>query len=107
MYAIVDIDGNQYVVEKDKEVRIDKLSDVPKNNKLEFDKVLLYRNEKEIMVGTPYVKGCTITADYIKDIKDKKVIVFKFKRRKRSKRTKGHRQIYSVIKINDIKISSK
>lgn len=105
MYAIFEINGEQYIAEKGKELKVDKIDKVPEDKKLTFDKVLLFRNDKEILVGTPYVKNVTIYANYVKDVKSAKVIVFKYKRRKRYRRKKGHRQIYSVIKIEDIKVT--
>lgn len=104
MYAIVEIAGNQYVAEKGKEIKIDKFNEVPENRKLVFDKILLYRNEKDILIGTPYLKNCVVHAEYLKDFKDKKIIVFKYKRRKRYRKKKGHRQEYSLIKITDIQV---
>lgn len=104
MYVIVEIEGNQYIAEKDKELKIDKLKKIPENNHLVFDKVLMYRNEKKILIGTPYLKDATVKAEYLYDIKDKKIIVFKYKRRKRYRKKKGHRQQYSVIRITDIQI---
>ncbi len=104
MYAVIEIEGNQYLVEKGKKLKIDKLdsNNIPENKKLTFDKVLLYRNEKDILIGTPYLKNVVVTAEYLQDVKAKKIIVFKYKRRKRYRSKKGHRQQYSLIKITDL-----
>ncbi len=104
MYAVIEIEENQYIAEKDKELKIDKLKEIPEDKQLVFDKVLIYKNEKKILIGTPYLKNATVKAEYLYDIKDKKIIVFKYKRRKRYRKKKGHRQQYSVIKITDIQI---
>jgi len=104
MYSIFEINGEQYIGEKGKELKIDKLDKVPENKELIFDKVLLYRNGDKILIGTPYLNNVLVKATYLRDIKDKKVIVFKYKRRKRYRRKKGHRQEYSVIRINEIEL---
>ena len=104
MYSIFEINGEQYIGEKGKELKIDKLDKVPENKEIIFDKVLLYRNGDKILIGTPYLNNVLVKATYLRDIKDKKVIVFKYKRRKRYRRKKGHRQEYSVIRINEIEL---
>ncbi|MBN1898859.1 MAG: 50S ribosomal protein L21 [Spirochaetes bacterium] len=102
MYAVVEIEGNQYIVEKEKSIRVDRLNHVPKNKKLSLEKVLLYHNKKDVVIGTPYIQGASVQAEYVNDIKDKKVVVFKYKKRKRFRKKKGHKQPYSVIKVIDI-----
>ncbi len=73
-----------------------------KSNKIEFDQVLAYGNEKTIELGSPIVKGAKVEAELIKNAKNKTVLVFKKRRRKNSRRKNGHRQQYSLIKIKKI-----
>jgi large subunit ribosomal protein L21 len=101
MTAIIDDRGRQYTVKKDDIIYIDKL-DKNENDKIEFDKVLYYKNNDKVMIGAPYVKDAKVTAVVVKDVRDDKIIVFKFKRRKNYKRTRGHKQPYTMIKIEEI-----
>src|SRR5690554_3925992 len=98
MYAMVEILGKQYKVEKGSVLKVDKL-DVEAGKELEFDSVLLVKSEGKLSLGTPYVKGAKVSALVEGHGKDKKLIVFKFKRRKDYRRKQGHRQQYSLIKI--------
>lgn len=101
MYAIVDIAGQQFKVEKNKKVFVNKLN-AEENAKLEFDKVLLIENEGKVQVGEPTVNGAKVTASVIKDVKSDKVLVFKKKRRKGYQVMNGHRQQMTQILIDDI-----
>jgi len=101
MYALVEIKGKQYKAEKGTKLKVD-LMDQEKGSKVEFDSVLL-TSDKEVKVGTPYVKDAKVTATVEDHFKDKKVLVFKFKRRKGYRRKQGHRQQYTLLKVNDIK----
>ncbi len=102
MYALVDIKGKQYKAEKGSTLRVDKL-DNEKGDTVEFDTVLMVReSDSDIKLGTPYLDGVKITAVVEDQIRDKKVIVFKYKKRKGYRRKQGHRQYYSIIKVEDI-----
>jgi len=100
MYAVVNLNGNQYMVTKDAEIRVDKLSEPKKD--IEIKDVLLYKDDNNVLIGKPYLSNVTVKAEYVKDIKDTKIVVFKFRRRKDSKKKQGHREQYSIIKIKDI-----
>jgi large subunit ribosomal protein L21 len=102
MYALVEFKGRQYKAEKGALLRVDKIDAEP-GSKLDIDSVLLLsRNENDITVGTPYVAGAKVSAVVEGHEKGKKIIVFKYKPKKDYRRKTGHRQQYSVIKIEDI-----
>ncbi len=101
MYALVEIKGKQYKAEKGRILRVDRI-DSEKGDSLEFDKVLMLSNDSDVRIGTPFVEGIKVQGSVEDQIKDKKVIVFKYKKRKNYRRTQGHRQQYTLIKVNDI-----
>jgi len=104
MYAVVEIGGSQYKVEKGDVIKVDKLdSDI--GSTIELDKVLLVKqDENTISIGKPVVKGAEIKAKILEHGKDNKVLVFKKKRRTGYQKLRGHRQQFSKIKIEDINI---
>ena len=105
MFAIFDHNGKQFKVQKGDTIRLDNLGE--KKN-FEFEKVLVYFNESgETIIGTPFVKSVKVFGTVLKSIKDKKIIVFKKKRRHNYRRKIGHRQQISIMKITDIKTSVK
>lgn len=104
MLAVVEIKNKQYLVKEDQTLEVERL--VEKEGKITFDKVLLLADEKKIKIGTPYLEKARIEAKIEGEKKAEKVIVYKFKRRKKYRRKQGHRQIYTVIKINKIVASS-
>ena len=101
MYALVEIRGKQYKAEKGVTLKIDRLSQV-KGETVDFDNVLMLRDDDTIKVGTPYVDGAKVTTTVEDHGKDKKVLVYKFKRRKNYRRKQGHRQQYTLVKVEDI-----
>ena len=100
-FAIIQTGGKQYKVKASDILKIEKI-DNEKSNKIEFDQVLAYGNEKTIELGSPIVKGAKVEAELIKNAKNRTVLVFKKRRRKNSRRKNGHRQQYSLIRINKI-----
>ncbi|MBN2159962.1 MAG: 50S ribosomal protein L21 [Spirochaetes bacterium] len=104
MYAIVEIAGKQYRVEKDTKINVDKL-DKNANEDLVIDRVLLVSNGETVLIGQPYVKNAKITAKVIGDVKGDKVKGVRFGKRKRFTRTIGHRQNYSQIVISELSVS--
>ena len=102
MYAIVDIAGKQYKVEKDKFVYAP-LLDQEEGSAVDFDKVLLVDDEGKVKVGTPTLKGAKVSGKVLEHVKGDKVIVFKKKRRKGYRVKNGHRQQFSKVLIEDIK----
>ncbi len=101
MYAIVDIAGQQFKVEKEQKIFVHRL-EAEQGQKIEFDKVLLIDNDGKINVGAPTVEGAMVTAEVVSHLKGDKVKVFKKKRRKGYKKFNGHRQYLSEIIIEDI-----
>jgi large subunit ribosomal protein L21 len=101
MYAIVDIAGQQFKVEKDKKLYVHRLQ-AEEGATVEFENVFLIDDEKKVDVGTPNVKGAKVTAKVISHLKGDTVIVFKKKRRKGYKVRNGHRQFLSEILIEEI-----
>ncbi len=102
MYAIVEISGKQFKVEKNKFIYTDKVE--PKSGKkVEFNNVLFISNKGKVKIGTPTIKGSKVTGEVLTQLKDDKVIVFKKKRRKGYKVKNGHRQQITKILIKDIK----
>ncbi len=101
MYAIVEIAGQQFKVEKDKKLFVHRL-EAEQGNSLDFEKVLLLDNDGKVAVGTPTVKGAKVTAKVLEHVKGDKVIVFKKKRRKGYKKKNGHRQLFTQIQVETI-----
>lgn len=104
MYAIVEIAGQQFKVEKDQQVFVHRLEG-KEGEKLSFDEVLLIDNDGKINVGAPAIEGAQVSAEIVRHLKGDKVIVFKKKRRKGYRKKNGHRQYLTEILIKDIKES--
>lgn len=102
MYAIVDIAGKQFKVEKDKFVYAP-LLELEEGSAVDFNKVLLVDDEGQVKVGTPTLEGAKVSGKVLEHVKGDKVIVFKKKRRKGYKVKNGHRQQFSKVLIEDIK----
>jgi len=101
MFAVIKTGGKQYRVEKGDVLEIEKLGQ-DQGKKVTFNEVLLVVDDKNTLIGTPYVEAAQVKAEIVEDFKDKKVIVFKKKRRKGYKKKRGHRQEMTRIKIEDI-----
>ncbi|MFC2175798.1 50S ribosomal protein L21 [Bacteroidota bacterium] len=101
MYAIVDIAGQQFKVEKDTKVFAHRLEG-KEGSKVTFDKVLLLEENGKVSVGAPTVSGATVSAKIVSHLKDDKVLVFKKKRRKGYQKLNGHRQAITELVIEGI-----
>ena len=101
MYAIVEIAGQQFKVEKDQQIFVHRLN-AEEGSKIDFEKVLLVDNEGEVNVGAPAVKNAKVTAKVISHVKGDKVLIFKKKRRKGYQTLNGHRQEFTQITIESI-----
>ena len=101
MYAIVEIAGLQYKVEKDQRLYVNRLN-VAKGKKVKFDRVLLTEEKGDIKVGAPVIDGAVVEATVNGEVKGDKILVFKKKRRKGYQKMNGHRQMFTSITINKI-----
>ena len=102
MYAIVEIAGQQFKVESGRKLYTNRLKG-DEGASLSFDRVLLTDNDGQVKIGSPVVEGAKVEAKIVRHLKDDKVIVFKKKRRQNYRRTRGHRQFITVLKIKEIK----
>ena len=102
MFAVIQTGGKQYRVAEGDRLRVEKLvGDV--GAKVTFDKVLLVGGDS-VKVGTPLVAGAKVSAEIVAQARDKKVIVFKFRRRKNYRRKQGHRQPFTELKITGVSV---
>ena len=101
-YAVIKTGGKQYKVKSGEILKIEKLPESKANAKIEFKEILAYGDNKLLEVGTPIVQGAKVEANIIKNSKNRTVLIFKKRRRQNSRRKNGHRQEYSMIRINKI-----
>ena len=101
MYAVIKTGGKQYKVAKDDVIAVEKL-DAENGASVELTEVLLVGNGKDHTTGTPLVDGATVAAEVVTQARSKKILVFKKKRRKDYRRTRGHRQLVTMLRITDI-----
>ena len=101
-YAIIQTGGKQYKVKSGEILKIEKLPDSKIDSKIEFNDILAYGDDKMIEIGTPMVQGSKVEANLIRNSKNRTVLIFKKRWRQNSRRKNGHRQKYSLIKINKI-----
>jgi large subunit ribosomal protein L21 len=100
MYAVVEFNGKQYRAEKGAVLRVDRF-DAVKGAMVSLDKVLLLSGDS-VKVGAPYIPGAAVQASVQDEIKGDKIVVFKYKPKKDYRRTQGHRQRYTILKVEDI-----
>ena len=100
-FAVIETGGKQYKVSPKNILKVEKLN-ISKGNKVEFKKVLLVNDDKTIEVGNPTVSGASVEGLLLENIKDKKIIVFKKRRRQNSRKRYGHRQLLSKVQITKI-----
>ena len=101
-FAIIQTGGKQYKVKASEILKIERLDKLKNENKIEFNEILAYGDDKSIEVGSPLVKGAKVEAELLKNAKNRTVLVFKKRRRKNSRRKNGHRQQYSMVRISKI-----
>ncbi len=100
-FAVIETGGKQYKVSASNILKVEKLN-IPKGKKVEFKKVLLVNDDKTIEIGNPTVSGAIVEGLLLDNIKDRKVLVFKKRRRQNSRKKYGHRQLLSKIQITKI-----
>jgi large subunit ribosomal protein L21 len=105
MYAVVASGGKQYKVREGDVLQVEKI-DGAVGSSISFDEVLLYSDGEKVHVGQPALDNISVTGQIVAQGKTKKIIVFKYKRRKRYRRKQGHRQHFTAIKIDGIKTSN-
>jgi len=105
MFAIVNISGKQFRVTKGDQVKVPSLN-TEAGKKVNFDQVLLTDDGKKVKVGNPLIKGISVSGTVINHGRDRKVVIFKKKRRKGYRRKNGHRQSYSLVQIDAISAST-
>ena len=101
-FAVIQTGGKQYKVKSGEILKVEKLPDSKPEKKIEFKEILAYGDDKTIELGEPIISGAKVEADLIKNSKNKTVLIFKKRRRKNSRRKNGHRQQFSLIRINKI-----
>ena len=101
-FAVIKTGGKQYKVKSGEILKIEKLPDSKIETKIEFKEILAYGDNKTIEIGSPIVQGAKVEANLIKNSKNRTVLIFKKRRRQNSRRKNGHRQEYSMIRINKI-----
>ncbi len=101
-YAVIQTGGKQYKVKSGEILKIEKLPDTKSESKVEFNEVLAYGDDKIIEIGSPTIAGAKVEANLVKNGKNRTILIFKKRRRHNSRRKNGHRQEYSMIKINKI-----
>ena len=101
-YAVIQTGGKQYKVRSGEILKIERLPNSKADTKVEFSEILAYGDDKIIEVGAPTVQGAKVEANLIKNSKNRTVLIFKKRRRQNSRRKNGHRQEYSMIRINKI-----
>ncbi|MDQ7031522.1 MAG: 50S ribosomal protein L21 [Desulfonauticus sp.] len=101
MFAIVETGGKQYRVQEGLTVKVEKL-DVEDGQEFVLDNVLVVGEGSEVKIGTPYVEGAKVVCEVLGHGRDKKIVVFKKKRRKGYRKKQGHRQWFTTLKVKEI-----
>ena len=101
-FAIIQTGGKQYKVKASEILKVEKLENLKTESKIEFNEILAYGDDKNMEIGYPLVKGAKVEAELLKNGKNRTVLIFKKRRRHNSRRKNGHRQEFSMIKINKI-----
>jgi large subunit ribosomal protein L21 len=101
MYAVVNSGGKQYKVREGEILRVEKLPGEV-GSPVTFDRILMVANEEKVNIGQPVLEGVAVKGHIVEQGKAKKILVFKYKRRKRYRRKKGHRQDFTAVRIDTI-----
>ena len=104
-YAIIETGGKQYWVEAKSVIEIE-LKDIPENAKeVILENVLFCRQGERLEVGTPFIRGAKVVCDFLGEVRGKKVISYRFRRRKNSRTKRGHRQNYLKLEVKEIALA--
>ena len=103
MLAVIKTGGKQYIVKKGDKIKIEKVKEA-QGQEIIFDQVLLVEKAKKIKIGTPFVEGAKVTGKVLEHGKGEKIIVFKYKPKKRYRKKQGHRQPYTLVEITKIEV---
>jgi large subunit ribosomal protein L21 len=103
MYAVIETGGKQYRVSAGDTLQVERLA-VEAGQAVNFDRVLLVNNDGKLAVGSPTVASAAVVADVVEHIRDKKKLTYKMRRRKGYRKTIGHRQELTVVKVKEIKV---
>jgi large subunit ribosomal protein L21 len=101
VYAVIEAGGKQHKVTEGEILHVEKI-DAEIGAEVKFDKVMMVKTDENVLVGKPYVQNASVTAEVVEQGKEKKIIVFKFKRKSNYFRKQGHRQQYTAVKIKAI-----
>ena len=104
MYAVVKTGGKEYRISKGDVIRVEK-TEGKAGDQVTMKDILMVSHEGQVQVGNPLLANAVITGEIVQQVKGKKVVTYKMKRRKNYRRTKGHRQTYTYIRVNDISLS--
>jgi large subunit ribosomal protein L21 len=101
VYAVIKTGGKQHKVTEGEVLKIEKI-DAEVGAEITFDEVMMVKKDEQVTIGQPYVENASVTAEVVEQGKGDKVIVFKYKRKKNYQRKKGHRQLYTAVRIKAI-----
>ena len=101
-FAIIQTGGKQYKVKANEILKVERLNNYKTKSKVEFKEVLAYGDDKNVEIGSPVINGAKVEAEVVENGKNRTVLIFKKRRRKNSRRKNGHRQQFSLIRINKI-----
>jgi len=101
MFAVIKTGGKQYIVKEGDILQVEKL-EANNGQKINFDQVLLIEDREETLIGTPFIENALVRAEVVKNLKGEKVLIFKKKRRKQYRRTRGHRQELTEVRVEEI-----
>lgn len=107
MYAVIQTGGKQYLVKKDDIIDVERIALSKSKKEVVFSDVLLGTDNKDVIIGQPVIKGAKVKAEVLDNLRAKKIVTYKYKRRKDYHKTIGHRQNLTRLKIKEIVLKTK